>query len=143
MKRDTERQEGAPLIGGSSLLVIFAVLCLTVFALLGLSTAQAGQRLSKASAAVTTGYYQADAQAERILAQLRSGEMPENVTAQAGNRYTYACPVSDTQELQVEVQVSGKNYHILRWQTVSTTDWQAGDDMTVWDGETQTGEGQP
>lgn len=41
MKRYTEQQERAPVIGGSSLLVIFAVLCLTVFALLGLSTAQA------------------------------------------------------------------------------------------------------
>ena len=39
-----------PAIGGSSLLVIFAVLCLTVFALLSLSTVQAGDRLSDASA---------------------------------------------------------------------------------------------
>lgn len=140
MKRYTERQESAPIIGGSSLLVIFAVLCLTVFALLGLSTAQAGQRLGDASASAATGYYRADAQAEEILAQLRLGEMPENVTAQAGNRYTYACPVSDTQELQVEVQVSGKNYHILRWQTVSTADWEADDSLTVWDGEAQAGE---
>lgn len=136
MKRYTEQQESAPVIGGSSLLVIFAVLCLTVFALLGLSTAQAGQRLSEASTAVTAGYYNADAQAEAILAQLRCGEMPEAVTAQGGNRYAYACPISDTQELQVEVQVSGKTYHILRWQTVSTADWEAGNEMTVWDGET-------
>lgn len=114
MKRYTEQQESTPIIGGSSLLVIFAVLCLTVFALLGLSNAQA----------------------EAILAQLRCGEMPEAVTAQGGNRYAYACPISDTQELQVEVQVSGKTYHILRWQTVSTADWGAGNEMTVWDGET-------
>lgn len=140
MKQYTERQESAPIIGGSSLLVIFAVLCLTVFALLGLSTAQAGQRLSEASAAVTTGYYKADAQAEQILAQLRSGEVPANVTALADHRYAYACPVSDTQELQVEVRVSGRAYRILRWQTVSTADWEAEDDTTVWDGETQTGE---
>ena len=39
-----------PAVGGSSLLVIFAVLCLTVFALLCLAQMQAGQRLSKASA---------------------------------------------------------------------------------------------
>ena len=39
-----------PAIGGSSLLVIFAVLCLTVFALLSLSTVQADNRLSDASA---------------------------------------------------------------------------------------------
>ena len=62
--------------------------------------------------------------------------MPEAVTAQGGNRYAYACPISDTQELQVEVQVSGKTYHILRWQTVSTADWETRNEMTVWDGET-------
>ncbi len=136
MKRYTEQRESTPLIGGSSLLVIFAVLCLTIFALLGLSTAQAGKRLSDASAVVTTGYYAADTQAEAILAQLRLGETPDGVTVLDGNRYAYVCPVSDTQELQVEVQISGENYHILRWQTVSTVDWEAADDITVWDGET-------
>ena len=39
-----ERRMRIPLVGGSSLLVIFAVLCLTVFALLGLSAVQAGGR---------------------------------------------------------------------------------------------------
>lgn len=37
-----ERQRfSPPAVGGSSLLVIFAVLCLTVFAMLSLSTVQA------------------------------------------------------------------------------------------------------
>ena len=40
-----------PTVGGSSLLVIFAVLCLTVFALLSLSTVQAEKRMADASAA--------------------------------------------------------------------------------------------
>ena len=47
---DKKHRFSFPAVGGSSLLVIFAVLCLTVFALLGLSTVQAGQRLSNASA---------------------------------------------------------------------------------------------
>lgn len=34
-----------PAIGGTSLLVVFAVLCLTVFALLSLTTVQADVRL--------------------------------------------------------------------------------------------------
>jgi len=42
-------QSAVPAVGGSSLLVIFAVLCLTVFALLGLSAVQAYGRLSEAS----------------------------------------------------------------------------------------------
>ena len=39
-----------PPVGGASLLVVFAVLCLTVFALLSLSTVRANGRLSEASA---------------------------------------------------------------------------------------------
>ena len=59
-----EKRFSAPAVGGSSLLVIFAVLCLTVFALLGLSTVQADGRLSGASAEAVSAYYAADCRAE-------------------------------------------------------------------------------
>ena len=39
-----------PAVGGTSLLVMFAVLCLTTFAVLSLSTVKAGDRLATASA---------------------------------------------------------------------------------------------
>lgn len=64
---DDPRRFTPPAVGGSSLLVIFAVLCLTIFALLGLGTVQADQRLSDASAEAVYGYYAADCQAEAIL----------------------------------------------------------------------------
>ena len=70
----------APVVGGSSLLVIFSVLCLTVFALLCLAQVQAGGRLSKASAEAVAAYYRADAQAQEILAHLRSGRIPQGVS---------------------------------------------------------------
>ena len=122
-----------PAVGGSSLLVIFAVLCLTVFALLGLSTAQAGARLSAASAAAVEGYYQADQQAEEILARLRAGELPEGVSVH-GTEYQYECQISDTQTLVVAVQLQDGGYTVLRWQAVSTVEWEADDSLTVWDG---------
>ena len=49
MKRDRSGFS-SPAVGGSSLLVIFSVLCLTVFALLSVSTVQADRRLAEASA---------------------------------------------------------------------------------------------
>ena len=73
---EDKKRFSPPVVGGSSLLVIFAVLCLTVFALLSLSTVRADVRLSEASAQAVSGYYQADCQAEAILARLRSGELP-------------------------------------------------------------------
>ena len=123
-----------PVVGGSSLLVIFAVLCLTIFALLALSGVQANQRLADAAVQAASDYYQADCQAEQILAQLRQGERPQGVQEQNGI-YTYSCPISDTQALEVAVELDGISYQILRWQAVSTAEWQPDDDLAVWDGE--------
>ena len=123
-----------PAVGLSSLLVIFAVLCLTVFTLLSVSTVSAHQRLAQNSRQAITDYYQADSQAEEILAKLRSGEVPQGVTRE-GNQYTYSCPISDTQTLVVRVEVVGENYQILRWQAISTENWEAEDKLPVWDGD--------
>ena len=54
---DEERRSVPPAPGASALLVIFAVLCLTVLAMLSLSTVQADARLSDASAEAVAGYY--------------------------------------------------------------------------------------
>ena len=123
-----------PLIGGSSLLVVFAVLCLTVFALLGFSTVLADKRLSDASANAVMNYYTADRQAEMVLAQLRNGDVPEGVVDENGV-YTYVCPVSDTQELQVTVCVEGTTWKVLGWKIVSTAVWGEDAPLPVWDGK--------
>lgn len=124
-----------PAVGGSALLVIFAVLCLTMFAMLSLSTVQADVRLSDKNADAVRNYYTADTQAEDLLARLRSGTIPDGVTAD-GDVYSYVCRISDTQELQVEVRVDGaQDYQVLKWQAVSTTDWTADENLNVWNGE--------
>ena len=123
-----------PVVGGTSLLVIFAVLALTVFALLSLSTALANDRLSSAAAQAVYDYYQADCQAEAILAQLRQGRQPPGVARQ-GDVFAYSCPISDTQTLLVEVRLDGDTYTILRWQAVSTAPWQPDDSLNLWDGD--------
>ena len=123
-----------PAVGGSSLLVIFTVLCLTVFALLGLGTVQARGRLTDAAANSVSAYYAADLQAETILARLRSGETVDGVVWD-GDCYTYHVPVSERQVLAVTVRLTEENYDILRWQTVSTAAWEADDSIELWDGE--------
>ena len=55
MNREKERFS-TPAAGGTSLLVVFAVLCLTVFALLSLATVQADERLAMASAQAVKDY---------------------------------------------------------------------------------------
>lgn len=123
-----------PALGGVSLLVVFAVLCLTVFALLSLTTVQSGSRLADKSVQAVTNYYAADYEAQCLLARLRSGERPPEVTV-AGNRYSYTCPVSGTQNLEVELELTGTAYTILRWQVVPTGAWHAEDNLTLWNGD--------
>lgn len=131
---DKRRRFSPPVVGGSSLLVMFAVLCLTVFALLALSTVQADRRLSDTSARSVEAYYEADCRAEEILAQLRTGSTPAGVSEKDGV-YTYACTISDTQELRVSVREDAGSWTVLQWQAISTADWQEDDSLNLWDGE--------
>lgn len=124
-------EQQLPVIGGSSLLVIFAVLCLTVFALLGFSTVQADKRLADISIQAVSDYYAADCAAEEILARLKAGQLPEGVT-KAGDVYAYSCAISPAQSLQVEVRDG--DWAVLRWQAVSTVHWQENTDVELWDG---------
>ena len=124
-----------PAVGANSLLVIFAVLCLTVFTLLSIATVQADRRLGDRAEAAVAGYYQADCQAEAILAQLRAGEIPPNVTYQDGV-YAYFCPISQTQALAVRVRITSTAYTVLQWQAISTSQWEADNRLPVWNGQT-------
>lgn len=131
-----EGKRAPTVVGGISLLVIFAVLCLTVFAVLSLAQGQADRRLAQSSWSAVTGYYQADCQAQEILSRLRAGERPDGVTAEGEGVFSYACPISDAQTLEVRVRLAGESHEILAWQAVFTADWQADEDLDLWDGST-------
>lgn len=123
-----------PGVGLSSLLVIFAVLCLAVFSLLAISTAKADERLSVQSRDSILAYYRAELEADTLIAQLRNGEIPQEIISNDGV-FAFRCPISDTQALEVEVRLNGESYQILRWQSVSVTDWQTDDKLPVWNGQ--------
>lgn len=128
-----KEQISIPTTGGVSLLVSFAVLCLTVFALMSLSTVQADSRLADASLQAVSDYYAADCEAWRILALLMEGERPDGIMQDAGV-YSYTCSISETQSLEVEVRLDGKNYTILRWQAVSNRAGNEAESLNLWDG---------
>lgn len=125
----------APVLGGTSLLVIFGVLCLTVFSLLTLTTAQAQQRISQSAARSASGYYEADYRAERIFARLRGGELPEEVRRD-GDIYSYSIPISPHQTLQVQLQRTEEGWQILRWQACLTGQPETDQTLSLWDGTT-------
>lgn len=139
-QQDRSRERfSPPAVGGISLLVAFAVLCLTVFALLALTTVQADNRLADASAKAVTDYYAADCQAQEILARLRNGERPEGVEFSGSGllHAQYVVPISDTQELQVSVilkETADREYVIERWQAAPSVEWESDESLDVWDG---------
>ena len=109
--------KGILIVGANSLLTVYAILCLVIFALLSLNTVQAQKRMADAAVSADSEYYAADCQAQRILARLRNGEDVENVI-QEGNIYRYECMISEAQRLMVEVECLQDEWKILRWQAV-------------------------
>lgn len=132
---DKKRSLASP-VGASSLMVIFAVLCLTVFAVLSLATARSGYRQAVSAAESVREYYEADCLAEEILALIRNGQTPQSVIENNGIYY-YTCPISETQTIEVSVKAENGEYAVVRWQSVPADEWSAGEDMDVWDGQTQ------
>ena len=132
MEKNSHPAFGTP--GASSLMVIFAVLCIAVFAVLSLSTVLSGKRLDETATNSSLEYYIADCYAEELLARIRAGEKPENVGIK-GNLYDYSVPISETRAIEVQVMVDKDKYEILKWQVVYTGDWSADEKMSVWTGE--------
>lgn len=121
-----------PAVGGSTLLVIFAVLCLVVFALLSVSTVQAEKRMADAAAQAVTDYYAADLQAQEVFARLRAGEEISGVRENDGV-YSFSCLVSDNQWLEVELKKTDDTWDVLRWQVIARAE-PVSEVLPVWDG---------
>lgn len=129
-----------PAVGGSSLLVIFAVLCLVTFALLAISSAMADKGLSDRSLATVEANYLADAEAEDTLAQLRKGDVPEGVTVEdveGGKRAFWTTPASKSVDLEVSVLFRGglgSDYTIESWRFRPNVQADLNQDVDVFDG---------
>ena len=131
-------------VGGSSILVIFILLCLTTFATLSMVSANADLKLTEKSAAAAQDYYAADAEAEQILAaidayarqlwtqnpnpaafadacQMLSSAVDGGITTlrpAGGNTMLaqYAVPINDTHQLAVELEIvpNSQGYTLTR-----------------------------
>lgn len=121
-----------PGVGGASLLVIFAVLCLTVFSMLCLNSALAEKRMAEASLESAAAYYQADLQAQEIFARLRNGEQVPGVET-VGKVFSFSCMISENQRLEVQLQKEGTVWKVLRWQAVAAAD-EINEALPVWNG---------
>lgn len=122
--------------GAVSLVMIFCVLCLAVFSVLTLATADREARLSEIMARNAEEYYQADYNATVIAAALsRGGPLPAGVdVAWDGDTASFRLPMGDSLGLDVAISIRGGSYEILRWQTVYTGSWEPNGYLELWDG---------
>ena len=133
-------------VGSASIMLIFAVLCLTVFALISLSVAETDKTLVDTEAVLVSEYYAADELAERILSVITDSYIiPDEILGVsistdwdwdlAAEIAEYSCRISDVKELNVKIAVSEDSYDIVSWKMVNTGDWEIDESLNVWTGE--------
>lgn len=133
------RNKGTPGLGIATLVLLFSVLTLCVFAVLSLSAARNELQLSRRYAQSVTDYYEADTQAAEIRQRLLSAADPQaeaEILRSEGldivwtsAYYAYTVPVDEALSLAVELDEKGQP---LRWQLISTGQWQPQEALPVW-----------
>lgn len=144
--------------GFSTILVAFVMICIVTFSALSLLTANSDYRLSKKVAEKTTAYYKAESKAYRTLSEIdsvlastyrstsdktlymsrantrlkefKAAHTNLSLSVDASGVITYSIPVTDTQTLQVSLQLcnpsesEGHFYELTGWQTKTTVPQQ-------------------
>ena len=125
--------------GAVSLVMIFCILCLAIFSVLTLATADRESRLSERTAQNTAEYYQADYNATVIAAALGNGSaLPADIDAEIaweGDTAYLRLPVGETLELNAALSVRGGACEILWWRTLYVGSWEPDDYLNLWDGD--------
>lgn len=136
-------------VGSASIIMVFAVLCLTVFSVLALVTANQEWQLAQKSAIAVTNYYAADTEAEQrylSIAELwRSNPDPASlmeqdvtVTADDNGRLLlqYNIAIDGQQQLSVTLRPDANGQlTVSQWQVTATQEWTYDDTIPVWDGK--------
>ena len=145
-----ERKSSGINIGSASIIMVFSVLCLTVFAVLSLVTANSEYKLAIKSTDVIKNYYSADAHANEKIAAIKTvleKEGLESATKEAsklnvslkneaeGLEISFDEQISDSQKLTVNAVLNNGQIKVNEWKTVPTKDWNSDENNQFWDGE--------
>ena len=126
-------------VGGSSILVVFVLLCLTTFATLAMVSASANYRLAQRVVASIDAFYEADGRAEEILAEISAvlagvgGENPADALEAVGldvyvqhsalqdDLLRYSVPIDEGRSLQVALRHYSQEgrLDIIEWRVVA------------------------
>ncbi|MEG0978758.1 MAG: hypothetical protein RR911_02390 [Oscillospiraceae bacterium] len=147
-----QRKTAGVNVGGASIIMVFSVLCLTIFAVLTLVSANAESTLAKKSVASVENYYSADAKVTDTLSKVYQivDEQPDlqgikSSIAKISNTITvtdkgglllisYDEKIDDGQKLVAELSTDGKDVSVKSWKIQRTAAWQPDDSMDVFMG---------
>jgi len=126
-------KRGGSISGAVSLVMIFCVLCMAVFAALTMVTAQREHTLAVLTADRAQAYYEADRTAAETVAALERGERPQGVTL-TGDTASFAVPAGGDTLLAVKVRLEDRGCTVEQWETVFAGEWEAAETIEVWGG---------
>ena len=147
------RGSGVNNLGITSIVLIFTVLCLTVFAVLSISNAAGDRALAVLNADMVQAYYDADCRGEEWFAEtcaqiadIRAeskddSDFLESVSRAFELEYdeNIGCRivVDDVRSLYIEITAGtlAEPPRVLRWVIVSEGEYVIDDSMPVWSGE--------
>lgn len=124
-------------VGSVSLVLLFSVMCLTVFALLSLGTARSETNLAQRAADSAKSFYAADTEAELIYSELIKavimGEKPETVRETdieyVEDYIRFFCPLTDDRAIAVVILSDGT---IVQWKETDDESWVPDESVNVW-----------
>lgn len=130
-------------VGSVSLILIFCVLCLTIFALLTLSSARSENELAKKLASSTQSYYDADFLATETYKELKDsvsrGEKPALVSGLEINYidsdeetgFYFLVPIDEKRSLAVHAAYSDDEFETLQWLVTGNGNWLPDETLDV------------
>ncbi|NLL63706.1 MAG: hypothetical protein GX241_05665 [Ruminococcaceae bacterium] len=149
--KQAERKSSGINVGSASVIMLFSVLCLTIFSVLTFLTANNEYKLANKSAEAVKAYYAADTIATETYGALKetsvsnpsiaavktaAKEMGVNAIDEgAVTIFNYKVDVDGNQELRVELKYDGKDFTVTQWKLVNTAEWNAENSIKLWDGE--------
>jgi hypothetical protein len=134
-------------IGSASIVLVFSVLCLTIFAIITYSSALADSALAEVEARLVRQYYEADKLANLIFAELLEADfIPDRIHDVeiisgwdwdlAIDFVSFSLEVSDKREMYVVLGVYNETMDILTWRMRDIGGvWEADESLNLFDGD--------
>ncbi|MCL2366006.1 MAG: hypothetical protein FWC75_03040 [Oscillospiraceae bacterium] len=121
-------------VGSASIILVFAVLCLTVFSLITYVVASNDKALVSSEARLVVGFFEADALANSIVADLFEAEsIPSSVQGvdihtefdfyTGGEMVIFSAPINDDLAIFVQLLIYDGTHRIQGWRMYNAREW--------------------